>query len=965
MRRRWYISIAVLVVVALIGMAVIGWWGSGLSGELLSFEDLKSQDPQVRLRAANSILKHEPRHDQAAMVRVRALIELGQYGYARDLLIDLEHQVDKSLHADTLTLYVESCLSEADAWITNSTVHALSETADRFEVLINEANEACDDLRDMGVNKRMVERLRVRGLYVRASMLRLRLRSRQEKVAKANAVELGEPSKRVDGLIQELEEQVASLHAELVELCHQLLESDPSDPWPRRLLFQMRVDTGDLEGARLLAEGLVALPRVEASLAGRLANVLLNLEALTSRYTSQRDVEISRKLLDHQSLVLPTDTNYRLASARLALRDGRNHDAEKMMLEVLETHKWHPTAACLLARALIAQGHSSQAVDRLVSVNQRVRSVAVRFALGEAMLAAGDHERGREMLRQCLEIQPDYLPAVLQLVGSLVASGYTLEAERDIRLAIEINAEHPEVQKLWILLLVEKLDREGILHAVNRYLMDQSKPIRWQDVALGAAMVVNDVPLVSELIEVCLAEKPDDALALLGYAWLQADPVNRFEVAGILVRALLEYLDADPFMKPVSVTGHLQRKTAVAQEMLVTPAKYVGWPSSIALEVIQLGLERWLDQPTLLDLGARLSLCLGKTQFANSYVKRLKSTGALLSSSAQAVRDYLINQQEEAVVAKPVGDGGDTQVGDQAWVTLLVALDREDDEVVKSVLTQMLTTTAWPEWAVLLVMRDWAEQGRKEDAFKWLAEAQKFNQRLVNLTRSRLNIALGQSTVAAYDLKKLLQEGGSNSELRLLVSDVLVRERLASGNVGSAVSLLEDLALSIHDQRISLRVAALDILMKWGEAHAALISLMVLINDDQMTPRWRDEVLARALVFLDPGRFESVIDELLAQRLDDPLLVYYKGLALAQTGNAEAAEQMIARILESKPNAMRAVLAMGRLAGEQGRVAEAKRLYRWVIEQGGRVVPVAEAELVRMTERAKGRPVAKLEEANP
>ena len=921
MRRRLIIGVTVLIV-ALAG----GVWLISISRQQDSAEQveklsdrLDSPDPTARLRAAEGILQHDPGHEEAAVVRIESLMAMGRHSLARDLLIDLEHELPKSLHGDVLAMYAESCLSEAEVWVVSSTVNAIGETANRFDVLVDEADLTREDLRRVGVDERVVDRLRAKSLYVRGAMLRLRLRREMEEATKINAVDLGNTSNPKNASIEDFEQRIAVLDSELVKLCGRLMATDTLDPWPRQLLFQMRIDTKDLEAARRVASGLIDLPQIEASQAGKFVNVLLDLEVVCSGYSSEQDVEISRRLLNHPSLDSPIDINHRIASARLALRDGRNEDAESVLRDVLKQHRMHPTATCLLAHSLIGQDRGGEAIRLVRPLNQRVRSARVRYALADAMLAEGETEQGRELLRQCLEIRPGYLPAAIRLTQSLVESGYITEAERDINAAIEINADHPEVLRLWMTLLVEKLDRAGMIRLIEKRFTDDPVPFGWENVALALTMVANDVPLASSLIDGRLAQNPGDTIALLGEVWLSTDLYRRFNISGVLARAILDELDADPLMKPVPTVVYSKQDSAQGiiggpDETIPTPGRYVAWPTDVALDVVTVALERWPNEAVLIDLAARLSLWTGQTELAD------------------IISDDSAN--------------GHPPVQTKQWAGLVNALDRNEYNEAKTILMDMLANSPWPERAWLLAMQDLViYDDNAQLAFEWLEEAEKANPRLIGLMRSRVNIHLGHAAVATHDFKRLLYDEGSDTEFRLLASDVLARERLASGSIEPAVSVFEDLALSVHDQRAALQIAALDILLENKRTRTAVISLRALLADGQIKPRWRDEALARALTVMGPTRFMGMVNGLLESSGDDPLLLYYKALALGQTGQDKEAEEIMTNLLDANPDAIRVVMELGRLAASNGRIAEAIPFFQRVVAHGGRIAASASGEL--------------------
>jgi len=280
-------------------------------------------------------------------------------------------------------------------------------------------------------------------------LIRLKLQEQQSRLARVQAVDRGgDQAAKLTDAVSKLRERIAEMDNRLIKLCDKAEGFDPDDADPRRLLFLMWVDARSFDKARHVALETASLPQLEAALAGKMANMLLDREARYQQLTTRDDIDVSRRLLTHPNLSGTYHIDYRVARARLALHERRYADARQIAGEILMDYRGHPSGTCLLAFALMGLDQPQRAIEVLTPLNRRVRAVDVRYALGTAYLQSGQTDQGQDLLRQSLEIHPNYLPSLLALAEALVDAGHVAEAEPEITELVSISPDHPDVVRL-------------------------------------------------------------------------------------------------------------------------------------------------------------------------------------------------------------------------------------------------------------------------------------------------------------------------------------------------------------------------------------------------------------------------------------------------------------------------------------------------------------------------------------
>ncbi len=945
MRKRLIVIIALLV-----GAVVLGGWvwvrrrQAALTSDLQTYyQQLHHPDARVRLRAAEGVLRIDPTHPEALPIQADALITLGRFSQARWVLNELALTFSHPGQERVLRLYAESCFREVADWVSNSTLNAVDQTQRHCEALLTEAGRILTTLEGLPNTEAIVAQFRARRAYARVGLMRLELRVQAQGYEKAKAVGHKERLAELEGVVSGLASRVEALEQRLLDHCQRLIEIDPQDPLPRQLRFEMYIDARLFDRAREVAQELAGLDRLDASLVGAVGHTLLNLDTRFAQWVTPDDVAVVRSLVEHPDLIGDDDLNYRLAQTHLALCDEDYLKAEQLAKRLLKGSWFHPKGMCLLSLALVKQGYAQEAVELLIPLDQKVKTPMVKYTLGVSFLGAGQTEQGHEWLRQCIELEPRYLPARLALAQSLVGAGHVLEAEPDITQAIELSPNHPAVIKLQIQLLIEQMDRRGLLALLeDRLSRVDTDPIQWQDVAMVGAMALDEVGLVQRLVDQRLENDSGEWLAVLGRCWLGAYLDQRLEVSALVVRVLLEHVDRDPMQWPMadfvaavadSSAGHLEAQAALDRPGI---SRYLPSNKELMLDLVEVSMLEWPQAPMLGDLAARLSFWLGEHERAQWYIDRLVGEAGQLSAPIQRMRAYFNKTKLEL----PQALVGLTQL-EQAkgstyrLIDLADALDRQDDRQVKQHIMAMVSEQGWPQLAVWWVIRDALRKGLSQEALVWLGTLQHTNPKLGLISQAQLNLAIGQPVDAMHDLKSLLQEEDRASEVSRIATELLARANVRVNQRDIAAGLFEDLVLSLQSQRIAVQVAALDVLLEAQEHSAAVAMVKVLLDDADLSQRWVDRLLVRAQSVMQPDRLHTLLDQLIQRKGRMPLLLWYKAHYAADVGDWLQAGEILSQVLEVRPLAPRAIMLQAQIATAQGQLKEAAHAYNRLLKRGG------------------------------
>lgn len=907
MRRNWLTVTAAVLGLALVMGGMMFWFGHRRQAKLAELApQLEAIDPFDRLKVGREMLDLDARRADARMAMADAYITLGKHKDVHTILQPVLAGRSK-VRPRALAISIDSLLTEAGDAITRAAPRSLDVTVQRVEGLLDEAETLRADLaRTHGV-KVMVAMIEARMIETRAALLDVRIAQRELSLKRDKAgtpepvtgLWIDAPAPTEDAQLKQWRNELAQLNTKLERFCVRAARMDANMPTPYAVLFRLALRRGEYDLARKAAGKLGRLPGLSRRLAGRTAETLLNLERQYHTETRRVDIALAQRLLTHDELEGIATLRYTLARATLALRIGRPDIAAETLAPVLERYPGHPHATILLAGSLVDRGRAAEAVDLLVALNDRVPTVEGRYAEARAHHAAGHIDRGNDLLRQALELDSTDLPSLIAIAGALAQAGHINEAVGDIAIAAQLAPHHSAVIALQTQLLVEGSDHGDL---VDRYKATfKDRPVTADDALLAAAMMLDDTDRVTAEVDRRLERDPSDVRALIGKFWTAATPHARADVAGIAVATLLEQVDRDPLLwpGPPALPAMERRAGADALRSPLLPS-----PHELALEMVDVALDRWPDQPLLKQIRGDLGAALGHADAAGF-------------------------QQPDTPLRKQ-------------WATLLDT-GATSDEALKALLTEH----PWDLPAVLLAMRRHVEAGDFDAAERIVELAGRINAKLGLLARSRLHLARGDHAGALHDATMMTRDEPVGSFVRYYGGEINARAHLAAGSSELAVNVLENLAISSPMGQMRVKLAAIDALAQVERDNAAIAAVIAMTDDVDLEPRWLDRLMARAEVVMPARRRVGMIDAMLDRMGDEPLLLVYKAQALIESGDLTSAHQALALATMKRPDAPRVKMLQATLAQSLGSQDAADAIYRSMVETPGRAGIAARMQLMR------------------
>lgn len=561
------------VVVGLALLLFLVWMMLGPGGEEVGrqLKRLDSRDAQERLQAADWLIRHRQGGGEVLLARARALSDLYRYQEAREAIAPLLRDADDArMRRHALRQAFESYLGEAREVLRGLSEGMIDAGREQIEQLLAEATAAMKLMRPPGsLTDAPTDESRL--IEVRTELLRRELLSLRRRVARVGALGIEEQMLTLGGRTKELEQTLAEQDARLTELCLRAeakAGDGPEATMPRLLLFEARLRAGKVDEARAVAGRLSAMPALDREAAGRAASGLLQMELKIAQEVTPADVELAQGLLSHPALTGPSTADFLVGRAELALYQGRWSEAETQAQRALEEYPGHAVAVCVLARSLAATGRTDQAVKLLLLLLERSPSGRAWYTLGMVQLAEGDTGRGRDSLRQALDLEPVMLSAHLALAESFARAGSVADVANQTREAISLNPSHPAV--IWLRGWVAV--HHGGSESVEGLLAeaDGDRAVSARCAMLTGRMLLDDPAGVRAMLglmslptgfgksdgsggAVTWSERPwdpasdsarPDALSLrvgaVASGWLDALGEMRGEVAAVAVRSLLE-----------------------------------------------------------------------------------------------------------------------------------------------------------------------------------------------------------------------------------------------------------------------------------------------------------------------------------------------------------------------------------------------------------------------------------------
>ena len=200
-----------------------------------------------------------------------------------------------------------------------------------------------------------------------------------------------------------------------------------------------------------------------------------------------------------------------LQRAVLALQMGQAVEAERLAGEVLKASRTDVAAASILARALMAQNRTAEAIAPLERVARRVEDPGVETLLGAALGGAGRGSEAIELLRRTTVRRPPFLPAFQELAGQLSRAGRIDEAIAIIERALGLAPNVVELQLELARLLLHRNERgpaRAILEMAHAAAPDHPDVVT---TLARVRLLDGDYAAAADAYRRALALRPDDA----------------------------------------------------------------------------------------------------------------------------------------------------------------------------------------------------------------------------------------------------------------------------------------------------------------------------------------------------------------------------------------------------------------------------------------------------------------------
>ncbi|MBI1336489.1 MAG: hypothetical protein GC164_05955 [Phycisphaera sp.] len=871
--QRLILIVALLAVLGALAVVMGVMGGGGVDQKTLEqwTAQLDDRDPQVRLDAARSILDIQHNDRKARLTAATSLIALRRFADARD---QLDMLADRRGTGDTqvLRLLCESYLDEARLWSDSSSRGSLDLLEAEVEDHMDEAEPMLALLDRLPGQASVVKLLRARQADIRATLLVNKRRFNITALADAHHDNLTDQIQDFGVSSVDIRSRLAQLNQQIGELCKEIDPAVDPDHTALELLFRVKMRERDIDGARAVARSLLELPHVGRSLVGKISTQLFDMERDIAVSVDAQDLDLVEKLLNRPGLEGDENLVYSLASARLAMAQGRGAQALQQSDAILEKYVDNPGAASIKAQALTATGQAREAVLFLVPLTERLRAGELFYDLAVAYLAQDRREDAVAAFRKCLETYQDHLPARIALAETMLDLGQNIEAQPEIRMAVAINEQHPGVRQLEMRALLMTLDAQGTHNLLSRVADLPATPTTQDEAAMVSMMVLDDVAGLSEL----LSEHPDrgrDALRWAARAWAKQPAKTRMPSGWMLAREWATLALSDPMARfaPVHPMPKIKPENeSPAQTLLASP--FVDWPQSHALRLID-------------DLAQRQPI----------------------PDELSTLRDMLA-----ACIAPP--PSGPT-------------LDPAG-------LTQHLAQHPWDSPAVLRMLSRPEVFDHPEASDAILRNIEPINPDVAALARGRLQLARLDAPGAVETLSTLRSRDVLGKELLLRVSDPIARARLSMGRADQAAGEFYNLIISLPHERLNLQRIAVDVMIHNGDTRDAVSSLAGLLTDSSATDDVLDDLLDRAAVLMSADRVLNLIDARLELVPKDAVLRLYRATILMSMDRNDEAYQAATLLLRDFPDSPRALCVAIDTAGKLGRYDEVNRWCRALADQG-------------------------------
>jgi|GEM_PF-3178284 len=962
MAKRIIILIVVVVALGLGVRSLLHWRAAVQQKQDEQFaRQINDADPYLRLLAAEGLLRHEPGNEANRLIRAKALIELNRHAEAREELQELINLGTPALES-YVALQIGSFFSEADRLVGVADRQRSDSTIERIETMMG-AVQAQSKLITGSQRSIELSVIDARRLDALASAYRFAYQGRQIELTKARIGGIQQTIETVGMEVIELAEKLKKLDDELIRVCARIAQAQPQNHVGSEMLFRGHLRRQEFLQARDIAKAMVSWKAIPTSTVARVADTLLDMETRFGEPITKQDIATAGDLLSHPNQIGDKGIDYQLAQAAHALAREDAQAAMKLAQAIVAKEWLHARALCIAARARIIAGDPMRGVEILQKYTELKRDPLVRYTLGLAYLATGEAKHvslGQEALRQCLDIEPNHLPARLRLIESFVDARLIIEAAQDIQIVEHISPHHPRVLGLKAELAVESEDLASLGQLLDSSLNGDAALLRAEDVVLVIGMVLDDVPRVRRLAQQLKQLQPHDVIVMIADRWMQLPAMRRARIAPVVARHLHDYMVRDPLTNPlrpaVPVIGILARGEGAAATSAqdvhdpLLKTYIMPRPLDVALELATLGLDRWPQNTGIISAGAEVNIWLNQIAEARRWLRRwppiIKTEPESFEALATAYLDGEFESVAQIIAAATLKNHG-SLTPTHRLLDLDLALRSQDLKKISDSLQQMLQNHPWAEQALLMVVDDAMRREQPDRAFATLGSIEQINPQVASLTRGRLNLGLGRAADALHDIEKVVAIENAGTEVRRWAAEVRIRAHLLLDQQSLALGVCDQLQISLRENKIDASIATADVLLMNGKQTAASEVLAEIAANQENSLHTIDQVLARAVHVMKPSRIRALVEALLTYRPNDPVLLLYQAEAIAPDDDL-VSERILKAVIARHPQSPRALMEMASLM-RKVQPDEAVRIYQELSKVGGRTGETAQRLLEEMT----------------
>lgn len=395
-----------------------------------------------------------------------------------------------------------------------------------------------------------------------------------------------------------------------------VLSRAPDQTLARATLVSSHLSSGEAARALELLQPLLDRPLADP-----------NITALAGQvYLANGDFEAAERYLEQAAKAQPDDAaaRVRLGVARMAGGDAQGGFADFAAASELDQSAID--ADLSLISAHMRRGEIAAAEQALATLERKqTDNPLVPNVRGGVMLAKGDRAAARAAFERALELNPDYLIAVQNLVRLDLMEGKAEAAVARVRALAERNPRSPEAQ----LALADVLRMTRAPAAEVRATLNRADAAMPGNVAIGLALALHYL------------EQREFAQALSAAQRVEAANPNDPRAVEVLARAQLANNDRQQAVSSLNRLVSL-RPQSIALLLLLADVHRTAKDNSAAEQTLRKALALQADSPEVLQRLAGLQLERGDRAAALASAKQLQlrkesPAGHVLEGEIQAI----------------------------------------------------------------------------------------------------------------------------------------------------------------------------------------------------------------------------------------------------------------------------------------------------------------------------------------